>query len=51
MKAKDLLMSHQELIDALTAACVAALKAGLTDGDVSCALARLQELVEQSDDV
>ena len=44
------LMTHAELTNAVTAAILAALAAGMTRGDVAAAVTRCVELLEQEDD-
>jgi len=44
------LMTHTELTQAVTAAIVAALAAGMTREDVAAAVTRCVELLEQEDD-
>jgi len=46
----ETLMRHAELVAVLTNACTAALKGGMSKEDVAAALARIQELIEQSED-
>ncbi len=50
MNAMEALMKHAELIAVLTNACTDALKGGMSKEDVVAALARIQELIEQSED-
>lgn len=42
--------AHAELINAVTVACTEALNAGTSREDVSAALARIQELLDQEED-
>lgn len=50
MTALETLMTNGRLTQAVTEACTAALKAGLSKEDVIAVLARIQELLENSDD-
>ena len=49
MTTEKRLMTHSELVQAITAACLAALKAGLSSADVAATLDRVKELVETED--
>jgi hypothetical protein len=50
VNAETTLMIHSQLVQALTDACTAAIRAGMSPGEVSVTLQRIQELVEQGDD-
>jgi hypothetical protein len=50
MTMMEKLMSNAQLTQAVTDACVKALKAGMSAEDVAAVLARVQELIEAGDD-
>jgi hypothetical protein len=50
MTVMERLMSNAQLTQALTDACVKALKAGMSNEDVAAVLARVQEIIEAGDD-
>lgn len=43
------LMTHAELVQAITAACLAAFKAGLSASEIAAVLDHVKELVETED--
>lgn len=49
MSLESRLMTHSELTAALTAAIIAALKAGMSKEDVAAAVQRVLELLESED--
>lgn len=50
MKPCEAITVHNRLTNDVTMACVAALKAGLSKDDVVAVLAKIQELLENSED-
>ena len=50
MSAEKTLMTHEELVQALSAACQRALKAGMSKDDVKAILDNLGELIENAED-
>jgi hypothetical protein len=50
MKAADILMTNNRLTNDVTAACLAALKAGMSREEVTAVLSRIVELIESADD-